>query len=74
MLSLGGGCPYKYEPGLGAWSCPRFQSASLTYSGSERACPYRSLACQLERKESAWEEELLVMMVPEGGYHGKNNE
>ena len=28
----------------------------------------------LKRKESAWKEELVFMMVPEGGYHGKNNE
>ena len=28
----------------------------------------------LKRNESAWKEELVFMMVPEGGYHGKNNE
>src|SRR5438128_185531 len=28
----------------------------------------------LKRKESAWKEELVFMMMPEGGYHGKNNE
>ena len=55
MLSLGGGCPYKYEPSFSAWSWPRFQSASLTYSGSKRACPYRSLACQFETKRVSME-------------------
>ena len=50
MLSLGGGCPYTYGPGFSTWSWPRFELASLTYSGSERACPYRRLACQLEMK------------------------
>ena len=28
----------------------------------------------LKRTESAWKEELVFMMVPEGGYHDKNNE
>jgi hypothetical protein len=28
----------------------------------------------LKRKESAWKEELVFMLIPEGGYHGKNNE
>ena len=60
MLSLGGGCPYTYGP-ISAWSWPRFESASHTYSGSERACPNRSHACQLETKG--------VSMERRAGFH-----
>jgi hypothetical protein len=67
----GGGCPYTYEPGFSAWSWPRFESASLTYTGSERACPVAVSLVSLKRKESAWKERLVFMMVPEGGYLGK---
>ena len=58
MLTVGGGCLYKNEPGFNTWSWPRFELsiAHLHWQSNAHALVAVSLA-SLKRKESLCKDE-----------------